>query len=80
MILDITIIGPGRKQGNYLVGYFVPGTRNFMPLADCNTESQAKIEKDRLSKEARARETVARNYLSALGQYPTIRGFYSDNE
>lgn len=80
MILNYHIIGPGRKEGNFLVGYTVPGTKVFMPLADCNTQQQAEKEKDRLTKEALASHTAAKDHLAALGHYVTIRGFYSDNE
>lgn len=54
-MLTFQVIGPGR-QGNYLAGYFRPGTGVFVPLADCNTKWQAYQEARRLKLEADERE------------------------
>lgn len=79
-MLEIIVIGPGRQYGNFLVGYFRPNSKEFMPLSDCLTREAGKEERERIEKEFAARHTVARNHLAALGQYKTISGFYSDSD
>ena len=58
-MLTFQVIGPGR-QGNYLAGYFRPGTLTFVPLADCNTKYQAYRAAAELKLEAEARARMCR--------------------
>ena len=53
-----TYIGPGR-QGNYLAGYYKPGTRVFVSMMDCNTEKQAQEAVALLDKESKQRDMAA---------------------
>ena len=78
-MLEFTVIGPGRKSGNYYAGYHRPAhPGQFVPLADCNTHEQACEAAAALHREAQARERATFEQQANVGQRFPIRGFYDD--
>ncbi len=76
-MLAYQVIGPGKADGNFLAGYFRPGTRIFVSLADCTTREQAYAECTRLRIEAEQRERAA---MPPPFDWRPVRGFYTDDQ
>ena len=73
-MLDFIAIGPGPRTGICYAGYFRPGTRTFVPLADCLTREQAEAAAADLQREAVARAVATTSDFKR----GVVHGFYDD--